>query len=81
MKMRVKLFAVAKELAGQDEVRIEVNDGATIDDVRAAVEHKFPALRNILRHTMWAVDGQYAADNVKLTETSEIAIIPPVSGG
>ncbi len=30
MKVRVKLFAVAKELAGRDEVTIDVPTGATI---------------------------------------------------
>jgi molybdopterin converting factor subunit 1 len=81
MKVRVKLFAVAKELAGRDELEAELQDGATVADVRAAVEQNFDALRNILRHAMWAVDGQYASDDDTLTERSEVALIPPVSGG
>ena len=81
MKVRVKLFAVAKELAGRDEIELELHDGASLADLRAAVEKKSDALRPVLRHAMWAVDGQYASDDVKLTERSEVAIIPPVSGG
>ena len=81
MKVRVKLFAVAKELAGRDELELELHDNATIADVRTAVEEMFGALRSILRHAMWAVDGQYAADDTKVTEESEVALIPPVSGG
>ena len=81
MKVRVKLFAVAKELAGRDELELELDNSATVAGLRAAVEEKYDELRRILRHAMWAVDGQYAANDVMLTETSEVAIIPPVSGG
>ena len=81
MKVRVKLFAAAKELAGRDELELELRNGATVADVRAAVEQNFDALRRILRHAMWAVDGQYANNDARITERSEVALIPPVSGG
>ena len=80
MKVRVKLFAVAKELAGRDELELELRDGANLADLRTAVEQNFGALQNILRHAMWAVNGQYANNEMRLTERSEVAIIPPVSG-
>ena len=37
MKVRVKLFAVAKELAGCDELTVELPAGATIGDLRSAI--------------------------------------------
>ena len=37
MMVRVKLFAAARELAGGDEVAVEVPDGATVADVRQAL--------------------------------------------
>lgn len=81
MTLRVKLFAVARERAGRDELAIDVPPGATVADVRRAVSSEFPALASILPHALWAVDAAYADDNTKLTDQSEIALIPPVSGG
>ena len=39
------------------------------------------ALGAIVPHAMWAVDTAYAADSTELTNQSEVALIPPVSGG
>jgi molybdopterin converting factor subunit 1 len=81
MKVRVKLFAVAKELAGRDELRVELPWGATIKDLRTTITAVSPALAHIVPHAMWAVGAEYANDNTTLNEKSEIALIPPVSGG
>ncbi|MEX2315743.1 MAG: MoaD/ThiS family protein [Pirellulales bacterium] len=81
MTVRVKLFAVARELAGCDELAVTVKDVATIADVRRAVEAAAPELRTILPNSLWAVDAEYAGDDAIVSERSEVAIIPPVSGG
>lgn len=81
MKVRVKLFAVAKELAGCDELSVELPDGATIRDLRAAIVIVAPTLAGIVPHALWAVAAEYANDDTTLTEESEVALIPPVSGG
>jgi molybdopterin converting factor small subunit len=81
MKVRVKLFAVAKELTGREELSIEVPAAAKVFDVRRAVESANPALRPVLAHALWAVDAAYANDEVAVNEHSDIALIPPVSGG
>jgi molybdopterin converting factor subunit 1 len=81
MIVRVKLFAVAKERAGRDELSIDLPNGATVADLRQAVATASPALAAILPHALWAVDTTYANDKTALNEQSEIALIPPVSGG
>ena len=81
MKVRVKLFAVAKELAGCDELPVELPNGATIQDLRSAITIVAPALARIVPHALWAVGAEYANNETQLTEQSEVALIPPVSGG
>jgi molybdopterin converting factor subunit 1 len=81
MKVRVKLFAVAKELAGGDELSVELPAKATIRDLRGAIVTVAPALARIVPHAMWAVGTEYATDDTILTEQFEVALIPPVSGG
>jgi sulfur-carrier protein len=81
MKVRVKLFAAAKELAGRDVLDLELADIATLAELRQAVGKELPALQKILRHSVWAVDAEYARDDRVINQHSEIALIPPVSGG
>lgn len=81
MKVRVKLFAAAKDLAGSDEITVELGSPATIAEVRGAVLAAQPTLASVLAHSLWAVDTQYALENTPVTEQSEVALIPPVSGG
>ena len=81
MKVRVKLFAVARELAGGDELSVELPDVATIRDLRGAIVTVAPALARIMPHALWAVGAEYANDDTALNEKSEVALIPPVSGG
>ncbi len=81
MNVRVKLFAIAKELAGSSELSVELPSGATIRDLRSAIVTTMPTLSRIAPHALWAVDAQYATDATRVTEQSEVALIPPVSGG
>jgi molybdopterin converting factor small subunit len=81
MNVRVKLFAAAKEVAGRDEITVELADGATLGDARHALAAAVPALGRILPHALWAVDAAYADDDAIVDERSDVALIPPVSGG
>jgi molybdopterin synthase sulfur carrier subunit len=81
MKLTVKLFAAARELAGQDAVEVDLSAGATIGDMRRQLKKQFPPLAPLLPHAMFAVDAEYVTDNTPAPENAEIACIPPVSGG
>lgn len=81
MKVQVKLFAAARELVGSHTLELELAEAASLADLRLAIATRFPQLEKILSHAVWAVDAQYAGENTKINERSEIALIPPVSGG
>ena len=81
MIVRVKLFAAAKELAERDVLSIELPPGATIAELRQAAIAQVPALAKIIPHSLWALDASYATEKTPINENSEIALIPPVSGG
>ena len=49
MKLRVKLFAVARQRIGQDEIDLEVPGGSTVGQLRAAIAEQFPPLADVLR--------------------------------
>jgi molybdopterin converting factor subunit 1 len=81
MIVRVKLFAAAKQAAGADEIEVELPDPATVSALRIALASRFPQLAPLLRAALFAVDAEYGTDATRLASDSEIACIPPVSGG
>lgn len=81
MMVRVRLFALAAQLAEADIIEIPVTGGETVADVRQELVHRCPALRTLLPHLMFAVNAEYATDNTPITPGAEVACIPPVSGG
>jgi molybdopterin synthase sulfur carrier subunit len=91
MNQEWKLFADLAELAGGREVTVTVEPDATVGDALAALLADRPALADRVR------DDDGVADDVNLlyngtalrgedlettlTESDELALFPPVSGG
>ncbi len=76
-QFRVSLFAMFRELLHEDSIDIECE--ARSHALRAELEKRYP----ILRDTAYAiaVDLRIVHDDVALSETSQIALLPPFSGG
>ena len=81
MKIRVKLFAGAAQLAGRDEVEVVLAAGATVAELREQLYEACPELSGLLPHLAIAVDSEYVGDDFTLDAAVEVAAIPPVSGG
>ena len=81
MNLEVKLFAVAKQLAGRPLVTVELPEPATVADLRRELARQVPELAAIVGQTLFAVGEEYAVDATPLLPGSEVACIPPVSGG
>jgi len=81
VKVRVRLFAVAKQVAGRESVEIDLPEGATIAQLRDQLGARVPLLAGIVGQMMFAVDVQYANDQTPIPPGADVACIPPVSGG
>jgi molybdopterin synthase sulfur carrier subunit len=81
MMVRVRLFAVARQLAGQEQVEVSLPAGSTIAQLRTALLEQHPSLAPLARAAMFAVGTEYADDAARVEEGADIACIPPVSGG
>jgi molybdopterin converting factor small subunit len=81
MKIRVRLFAVARELARQESIELELPPAATIADVRRGLGTAVPALAPWLAHLRFAIGTEYAVEGAPVGGQREIICIPPVSGG
>lgn len=81
MKITVRLFAVARQLAGRETIELELSPGTTIGQLRALVAAEIPDLAPVLPHVQFAVGSAYARDDEPIPPGAQIACIPPVSGG
>lgn len=81
MKIEVRMYARARDLAGGQTVDVVLPAGATVGDLRSALAARWPALAPLLPHCMIALDMEYALDPAPIRAGVEIACIPPVSGG
>ncbi|MFB6194534.1 MAG: ubiquitin-like small modifier protein 1 [Haloplanus sp.] len=91
--MQWKLFADLAEVAGDREVRVDVDSGATVGDALDELFESRPALRervlddagNVADHINVLRNGEnvHADDGLDttLSDGDELALFPPVSGG
>jgi len=81
MKLAVRLFARAKELAGTDLVHLDVPRCTNVGELRGVLSASYPALAAIAPNLLVAVGSQYADDKMVVDPAVEVACFPPVSGG
>jgi MoaE-MoaD fusion protein len=81
VRIRVRLFAIQRELAGTREVGLELPEGATIEDAWRSVVERFPAISPGRAYVRFARNSAYAPADEPLADGDEVSFIPPVSGG
>ena len=81
MHVRVRLFAVQRELAGTREVTLALPDGADVAAAWDALVAIHPGLAPGRASVRFARNGDYADETTALADGDEVAMIPPVSGG
>jgi molybdopterin converting factor subunit 1 len=81
MKIRVRLFAVARQAAGCDSVEVDLPQGASVAHLRRQLAHRVPQLAGLLGQMMLAVNAEYADNGTTIPPDADVACIPPVSGG
>ncbi|HYX11589.1 MAG TPA: MoaD family protein [Candidatus Acidoferrum sp.] len=79
--VRVRLFAIQRELAGMREAGLELPAGASVDDAWASLVAQFPVLAPGRPAVRFARNGEYVEAAEPLADGDELAVIPPVSGG
>ena len=88
----VQMFGLPSEITELREVEIELNDGATLRDVIAALRDEIPALEGVairigedqlVEHYKFNVNGQFYYDDMSLRvkRGDRIALLVPITGG
>ena len=81
MDISVRLFASLREHAGAGTLRLELPDGATVDDAIAGLRRGPLSGLPEAAQFVAAVGREYTKRDRVLREGDELALVPPVSGG
>ena len=79
MKVTVKFFARYREIVGDAEIEVEIDNGATVAGLIAKLVGKYPGFP--ADPYMVAVNAEYVEPDTILHEGDEAAFFPPFSGG
>ncbi len=81
MKIKLRLFSIAKDLAGFESRIVDLPTDSSVDAVLAHLTNVSPQFQAWKKSIRLAVNQEYAELNDTLHENDEVAVIPPVSGG
>jgi molybdopterin converting factor subunit 1 len=79
--VKVLLFGAAADRAGTRQTELPVNNGATLGDLWSTLAERHPGLTPMRDTLAFAINGEYARAEDKVSPGDEVAVLPPVSGG
>ena len=74
-------FATLRDRAGMKSVDLQIPMQTNVADFKTLLIGKFPAIAELMNHTLVSINHEYVFDETIIPEHAEIALFPPVSGG
>lgn len=81
MTVRTLFFASYRDIAGADELELDVVPGVTVRELVATLRRRGGSWSRFPESPVVAVNQEYSSLTTPLSEGDEVAFIPPVSGG
>ena len=81
VQVRVRLGAGLSRLSKAPALTLELEDGATVDELLVRLRDSEPDLGPALRSAVLLIGGVHAERRQRLEDRQEIALLLPVSGG
>ena len=89
MKIKLELFGASRDLSNNDHLEIEVQDKASVEDLRNEIinyiDKNFKGNENFIKvvksSAFCSENNEIISDNYKITKNQKIGIIPPIGGG
>lgn len=77
--MKLKIFGKLTEIFNTDEYNFSLENNISIAELKLMLDKEFPRLKETT--FLVAVDGIKADNTQLISDASEIALLPPYSGG
>jgi molybdopterin converting factor small subunit len=81
MRVRVRLGAGLSRFADAPLLSLELAEGASVDDLLAALATQQPALAPALNSALPVLAGEHVEREQRLSAGDEVALLIPVAGG
>jgi molybdopterin converting factor small subunit len=89
MKINLELFGASRDFSEKDHLELEVQDKASIDDLRNEIikylnknfEGNESFIKIVKSSAFCSENNEIISDNYKITKDQKIGIIPPIGGG
>jgi len=81
MRISVKLFGSLREAAGFKELSLDLDEGATVADLRVLLAERLPIVAGMGDRLATSVNLEIAPSDQILHDGDEAALLPPVAGG
>ena len=81
MNVHLLYFAVLRDITGESEADLSVQDGKRAGEVWQDLRDRYAELAEYRRPPMIAINETYATEDTILRDGDELAFIPPVAGG
>ncbi|WP_405109795.1 MoaD/ThiS family protein [Paenibacillus sp. FSL K6-1217] len=82
MHISIRLFAGLAEIIGSSTLVFHAHESPlTAGRLKELLSASYPDASSQIGVSLVAIDQEYASDDTDITEGSEVAFIPPVSGG
>lgn len=81
MQVNVRLSGELARIGGVPRLAIELVDGATVADARAALADRLPDLGDALGSALPIIRGTHVAADHRLGHGDELALLLPAAGG
>jgi molybdopterin converting factor small subunit len=86
LKIKLELFGASRDFSNKDHLEIEVQDKASINDLRNEiikhVDKNFSGNENFIKvvksSAFCSENNEIISDNYKITKDQKIGIIPPI---
>ncbi len=78
--VKIKLFAMCRELIGKDQITLKLKNQMTVGDIRKKILKLYPVLSGRTQFVV-AINYVIVDEITPISEKDEVAILPPVSGG
>ncbi len=79
--VKVLLFGAAADLAGKREIEVPIRSDSSLDELWEETIREYPRLSPMRSTLAFAVNGEYAEKDARVSPGDEVAFLPPVSGG
>ncbi len=79
--LKVRFFASLKDLVGESEMEMQLEQETSVRDIFQQLETRFPEIKKYETIMFIAVKIEYADLDATVNPVDEVCFLPPVSGG